>query len=172
MDRGVFDVACFGAVADDGRDDSAAFQSALDTLAAAGGGVLHIPPGDWHFSRRVSAALNGGAVLIRGSGQGVSRLIGDNPDGILSLRDETCLWQVTIRDLSLAAARPAAGVAIEVTSPQRGARNYRTLTMRDVDIRGDGLPTTNHFTIGVNATGQWRPLFENVIASGDSPIVA
>ncbi len=155
-----------GAIPDDGADDSPAFQRALEAIAAAGRGTLRIPPGEFHFTNRASVAFSGGAITIEGAGQGVTRLVADNPDGVFALRDESCTWQVAIRHLSLVAGREGAGTAISITSPHRGARNYRTLTIRDTDIRGDGLPTAKHFLCGIDATGQWRPLFENVIVSG------
>ncbi|OPZ05576.1 MAG: hypothetical protein BWZ10_03030 [candidate division BRC1 bacterium ADurb.BinA364] len=45
-------------------------------------------------------------------------------------------------------------------------RNYRTLLIENVDIRGSGLPTRFYFDRGIQAIAQWRPLFMNVIFSG------
>jgi hypothetical protein len=71
-----------------------------------------------------------------------------------------------VRDLTLVATVPNAGTALKVTSPPRGVRNYRTLTVENVDIRGAGLPTRSYFKRGLDAIGQWRPLFRNVIFCG------
>ena len=73
---------------------------------------------------------------------------------------------MTVRDLTLVAEIPGAGTALELFSPARGVRNYRTLTVENVDIRGAGLPTRSYFKRGLAAIGQWRPLFRNLIFCG------
>ncbi|MCX7013734.1 MAG: glycosyl hydrolase family 28-related protein [Candidatus Sumerlaeota bacterium] len=159
-------VTDYGAAGDGTTDDSAAFQRALDAINAAGKGALHIPPGSYRIGARVSEELTSAGLSIIGEGQGVSCLLGDNSAGVLWLHDEWCKSQITIRDLSIYAARQGAGTAIEVSSPARGVRNYRTFLMENVDIRGAGLPTRNYFDCGIKAIAQWRPLFRNVIFSG------
>ncbi|MBM4082917.1 MAG: hypothetical protein FJ278_24635, partial [Planctomycetes bacterium] len=161
-----FAVTDYGAVGDGKADDSAAFQKAMDALAAAGKGVLHVPAGDYRIGSRVSVEVTAAGICVMGDGQGVSKLLGDNADGILRIRDEWCKSQVTIRDVSFLAAREGAGAAIEVSSPPRGVRNYRTLLVQNVEIRGLGLPTRLYFDYGIKAIAQWRPLFHNVIFSG------
>lgn len=163
----VVSVLACGAIPNDGQDDSAAFERALAQVRAAGRGVLYVPPGDYQFARQVSIELKGVALTLRGDGQGVSRLWSQNRDGILDLYDDTCTWQVAVRDLSFLAGQPEAGTALALRSGHRGARNYRSVTLRDVDVRGGPvLPATHYFTRGVAAIGQWRPLFENVIVCG------
>jgi hypothetical protein len=82
------------------------------------------------------------------------------------LHSELCQTQVSVRDLTLVAVIPGAGTALAVSSPPRGVRNYRSLTVENVDIRGAGLPTRSYFKRGLDAIGQWRPLFRNVIFCG------
>ena len=159
-------VTDYGAAGDGEADDSAAFQLALNDLATAGKGVLRIPAGDYRIDRRVSVELAGANVSIVGDGQGVSALRCHNPDGAFRLRDEWCKSQITLRELSFFAEREGAGTAIEVSSPPRGVRNYRTLLVQNVEIRGAGLPTRKYFNCGIKAIAQWRPLFLNVIVSG------
>ena len=52
-------VLAFGAVADDGFDDSAAFQQALDALIADGGGYLEIPAGQYRIEECLSVWVAG-----------------------------------------------------------------------------------------------------------------
>lgn len=51
----------FGAIPDDGVDDTAAIQAALDAVSAAGGGTLVFPPG--RFDLRINPALKRALTL-------------------------------------------------------------------------------------------------------------
>jgi hypothetical protein len=155
-----------GAVGDGLADDSAALATAFGQVAAAGQGTVYLPPGTYRLAARVDVAMTGSGVAVIGDGQGVSCLRVDNPDGGLRLTDPLCRTQVTLRDFSVYAARPAAGVGLAVESPRRGVRNYRTLLVQNVDLRGEGLPTRAYFNAGLVSLWQWRPLFTNVIVSG------
>ena len=105
-------------------------------------------------------------MAITGDGQGVSVILVDNRDGGIAIRNPLCRTQVSIASLTFLAATDAAGTAIEVSAHRTGARNFRSLTLRDVDIRSAPSPPGCHFTTGVLAANQWRPLFDNVIACG------
>jgi hypothetical protein len=154
----------------DGRDDdSAAFQAALELAVASPHARVRIPAGTYRLEKQVIVRFRGGVdegLAITGDGQGVSVIRCANEDGALSLHSELCQTQVSVRDLTLVAAIPSAGTALGVSSPPRGVRNYRTLTVENVDIRGAGLPTRSYFKRGLDAVGQWRPLFRNVIFCG------
>ncbi|AKJ63441.1 glycosyl hydrolase family 28-related protein [Kiritimatiella glycovorans] len=166
--RQAFSVRDFGAKGDGASDDSGAFQKALDRAVHAGNGAIYVPAGHYRIGRRVSAEATLEGLALLGDGQNVSSLICDHEEGVFRLHDHRCLTAVTVRDLSFFADRPAAGTALEISSPPRGARNYRTLLVENVDIRGFGVPSRSYFTRGIDATGQWRPLFMNVIVSGIS----
>lgn len=56
-------VTDFGAVANDGQDDYAAIQAGIDTLHAAGGGVLFFPAGMFNSSESIKIKSG---VLLRG----------------------------------------------------------------------------------------------------------
>src|SRR5450432_3820209 len=62
---GVIDVRDFGAIPDDGKDDTFAIESAID--AARNGQVIHFPPGTFEVSRRINP--RGGGRIIEGSTQ-------------------------------------------------------------------------------------------------------
>lgn len=150
-------------------DDSAAFQLAFKRAAQADHACVRLPAGVYRLEHAVVAVLDsptGKGLSVVGEGPGVTVLLGASTNGVLQIRDSLCKAQVSIRELTILAAREGAGTAIEVTSPPRGVRNYRTLTIENVDIRGEGLPSRNYFTCGVRAVAQWRPMFDNVIFSG------
>ena len=76
----VFDVAAsrFGAVPDDGKDDTAAIQAAIDAAGAAGGGVVFLPSGRYEVHPTVNApflCITNSHVILRGQGSG--------PDGTI-----------------------------------------------------------------------------------------
>lgn len=158
-----------GAKGDGTADDSAAFQKAFEGASRSDHGVVRIPAGAYRLDRQVGVEF-GGAVgnglTVAGDGQGVSVIHCGSTNGAIRIRSELCQTQVTIRDLTLLADIPGAGTAIEVSSSLRGVRNYRTLTVQNVDMRGAGLPTRSYFSRGLLAFAQWRPIFQNVVFSG------
>ena len=165
----VISVRDHGAKGDGRGDDSAPFQAAFELAVASPHARVRIPAGTYRLERRVMIRFQGGVdqgLAITGDGQGVSVIQCTNEDGALCLHSELCQTQVSVRDLTLVATIPGAGTALEVSSPPRGVRNYRTLTVENVDIRGAGLPTRSYFKRGIDASGQWRPLFRNVIFCG------
>ncbi|MFA7014068.1 MAG: glycosyl hydrolase family 28-related protein, partial [Desulfobacterales bacterium] len=71
----VFDVAAsrFGAVPDDGKDDTAAIQAAIDAAGATGGGVVFLPSGRYEVHPTVNApflCIANSHVILRGQGSG------------------------------------------------------------------------------------------------------
>lgn len=64
-------VTDFGAVPDDGEDDTAALRDALEAAATEGGGVVSLPAGTFILSERLR--LENGVVL-QGAGRGVTTL--------------------------------------------------------------------------------------------------
>ena len=150
--------APYNAVPNDGQDDSAAFQLALDDLKAAGGGSLYIPDGGYRFDALVAVTNGEWGLTIRGEST-ETRLYSNNPDGIFRLTHTSRKEEITIRDLSLVANYPGAGTAIEVTSPAGGVNDKRILTADNIHIRYAG--ETNYFNKGIVATGIYRPLISN-----------
>lgn len=161
----VFDVTEYGAIANDGKDDSQAFQRAADALVPAGQGVLRIPAGDYHIKQRISAESVTWRASIAGDGLGATRIFCTGDQGVFRLVSKSRESQMTIRDLSLMAPRTGAGAAIEITMPQGGNQHNRSLIVQDVEIRGVDR-SRDYFDYGIRALGQWRPLFTNVAFSG------
>jgi hypothetical protein len=65
----------FGAVADDGIDDTAAIQSAIEAAGAAGGGVVWIPKGRYEIRKTADAPflrITHSHVILRGQGSDAS----------------------------------------------------------------------------------------------------
>lgn len=162
---GTFSPVDFGAVANDGKDDSDAFRKAFDALAKVGQGTLSIPAGDFHIARPVTVAVKEWRVSLLGGGEGVSRIFCTGSEGLFRFRSESRGSQMTIRDLSLMAPRAGAGAALEIAMPEGGNQHNRSLIVRDVEIRGVD-PTKDYFDEGIRALGQWRPLFSNVVFAG------
>jgi hypothetical protein len=91
----VFDVTTYGAKPDDGKDDQAAMQRAVDAAEAAGGGVVLLPAGAYDvntdFDDRRPLRVRKGGVVLRGAGMGTGgtviridqptfRVSNDHPD--------------------------------------------------------------------------------------------
>lgn len=68
----------FGAIANDGRDDTAAIQSAIDAAGAAGGGVVYLPRGRYDIHASVDAPflkIIRDRIVLRGQGSGADGTI-------------------------------------------------------------------------------------------------
>ncbi|SEE85842.1 right-handed parallel beta-helix repeat-containing protein [Ruania alba] len=160
---GVVNVRDHGAVGDGVTDDSAAFQQALDAIVAAEEGCLYVPPGNYLFDHRVTVTAGRLNVSIVGAGQGVSNLFSDNSDGVLSIETGR-QGQVTVTDLSFFSMRAGGGTALEAIRPI-GDRHNRTMTIRNVEMRGVAL-NNDYFDYGLRAISQVNPLVTNVIFAG------
>jgi hypothetical protein len=158
-------VRAYGAEGNGESDDSAAFQKAVDDLAAAGTGVLFVPPGDYRFARRVSASVRQWSVAVVGAGQGVSNLYSDNSEGVFQFTYSERRSQMTVRDLSFFTGRSGGGAVLEVSQPERGNLHKRNLLVENVEMRGVSR-TQGYFDYGIRSLNQWRPLFLNVIFAG------
>jgi hypothetical protein len=153
----------YGAVPDDGQDDSAAFQSALNDLKAAGGGSLYIPNGSYRFDSIVTVTNSDWGLTLRGQSTN-ARLYSNNTNGIFRLTHTSRKEEITLRDFSLIATLPGAGTAIEVTSPQGGVADKRIVTADNLSFRFFGA--TNYFNRGLVVTGVYRPLISRCSFSG------
>ena len=71
-DLKIFNVADFGAVPDDGKDDQDAVQRTIDAASVNGGGIVFFPPGVFQFftdiDKRVAMTIPTGHIVLRGSG--------------------------------------------------------------------------------------------------------
>jgi hypothetical protein len=79
----------FGAVADDGIDDSESFNNALADLAGSGGGTLILPSGDIDMNDRVRVSLNNANYQITGDSGTVIRLHGHQGMDFFDFEDAT-----------------------------------------------------------------------------------
>ncbi|MEM6911444.1 MAG: DUF4955 domain-containing protein [Verrucomicrobiota bacterium] len=85
-----FPVTDFGARPNDGQDDQAGVQAAIDAATAHGGGVVFFPPGVFHFrtdplAPREPLRVRHSHIVLKGSGVGpagtILHLVHDNWDG-------------------------------------------------------------------------------------------
>jgi len=85
----VLNLRNFGAAGDGIADDGPALQRALDALANAGGGTLHVPPGSYAIATPVARdfTAKASAIAIRGQGPGIAIDVAGNGSG-LSLTSE------------------------------------------------------------------------------------
>ena len=79
----IFRVEAFGAVANDGGDDSDAIAAAIDAAARAGGGEVRFGAGSYRLTRKISVRSDN--VVLRGSGSETTRLEFGLPDNGVGL---------------------------------------------------------------------------------------
>jgi hypothetical protein len=66
-----FDATSFGAVANDGIDDTSALQKALDAASANGGGIVTLPRGRFQLDEPIRIPPH---VLLRGAGKSLTQI--------------------------------------------------------------------------------------------------
>lgn len=151
----------YGAIPNDGLDDSAAFQAALNALKTAGGGYLYVPDGGYMFANLVSVSLSTWNLTIQGQSTGVL-LRSVNSGGVFKFIHSARTAEITIRDLSFVAQNAAggSGTAVDIGIPKGGDQAKRTLTADNIIIRSE-VGTSSYFNQGIVATNIFRPLFIN-----------
>ncbi|AKJ65371.1 LamG-like jellyroll fold domain-containing protein [Kiritimatiella glycovorans] len=162
---GIYDVTDYGAAPNDDTDDSAAFQAALDGALAYGGGIVHIPAGDYHVGTCASRRMDSCRLTLRGQGIGVTTIYATGTGGVFRVVSDRRGSQITVRDMTVLADRPGAGTAFDFWSAPGGNVHARALIMEAVDIRSAD-PSEDYFDIGINAFGVWRPLLQGVNVAG------
>ncbi|WP_052881563.1 hypothetical protein [Kiritimatiella glycovorans] len=157
--------APFSAVADDGKDDAPALQKALERLIAEGGGVLHIPSGQYDFDSRVSVHGSFSRLTIRGMGASITRLHSRNGEGVLKIEAGNGDAEIGIMDLDIVPTRADAGTALELTKPFTEPDEVPyNLLLTNIEFRPNNNET-DYFT-RVIVAGGWKPLIDNINSSG------
>lgn len=133
-------VTDFGAVRDDGHDDAAAIQRALDAMKS--GETLLFPTGRYHISKSVKVRVAG--VTVRGEAGAI--IHGTNPDSMAILIEQD---RVTVRGLTFTAITSGrrsaawhARIAVAGTAPDGTTRRTYDTVIRDNKILPSGDPGT------------------------------
>ena len=128
-----FDVIEMGATPDDDTDDSAALQTALDGVAAKGGGIVRFPRGRFRLTGGFNLPQN---VVLRGAGTELTHLVWADtetpPDAFFASSE----GGVGIEDLSLYALNYRVGVSVK--APKEGPA-ARDVCIRRVRVRFTAL---------------------------------
>jgi hypothetical protein len=149
-------VTSMGAIPNDGIDDTAAFQNAIDTTIPIGGtGAIYAPAGVYLLSSPLTIASR--SVTIKGEGQRVTILKWTTTsDGIVYDASDP-LYKVnkglTIESVSLLTAG-FGGTAIKAKwaeSGFHGSLGFITANLLDVHI-GPDVETTNYWQKGIHLT--------------------
>lgn len=164
----VFSVADYGSAGNGIEDDAEAFQAAANELAAEGKGVLYIPAGKYMINKKIAVTFSEntkkGSIAILGEGPGISMIICNNEEGIFDLNDLSGLLAFDLRNFGVYANKNHS-TAIRLVSKNEGLPEYRSLTVRSVDIK-PYRPTYEeniHFRNGIIATGFSKPLIYNYL---------
>jgi len=150
-----------------GVKDSAPAFAQLDKAAEGLRQVqVQIPPGRFRLAAPVTLHATGNqgnyGLTVQGAGEDTTELVVDNTEGGLQFTGTNInRLSVTIRDLSLVAARPDSGTALAFSIPNPGDHHSRQLQVQDVLIRGERF-NNGCFRYGVVARNAWYPRFENV----------
>lgn len=73
-----FEVNNFGAIADDGKNDSDAFEKACNAAIKAKGGTIKLAPGTYRLTRKL--LINSDKILIKGAGRDKTKIVFNLPD--------------------------------------------------------------------------------------------
>ena len=142
-------------------DNTAAFQSALNAIANANGGVLQIPPGSYNLLSGLTYSGNS-SVSIIGYGQELSVLVVNHTSTAIAISLSANNNCATIRDLGFVPLQSGgnAGTAIAVTVPS-AASAWQNCLIEDVDF-GVAYPNYTSFGTAVNLTNVFQSKVRNV----------
>lgn len=175
----------YGAVPDDGLDDTQAIQAALDDLSdrfnigssdsQMAGVALFLPEGVYDISNCLEFAANNpparwGGIMIHGDGRTRTVIRSRNtdpekPDGALYFEVDISDGEtgIQIEDIGFQAVEADAGPAVRVESPTGELPRIR-VGLRNVDIGRTALG--NCYTYGFKGSDLMRPLFDDVHFEG------
>ena len=174
-ERGVFSVTAFGAAGDGERDDTAAFQAALDAADVDGGGLVTVPTGTFliksHLVIPNHTTLEGvwrapvravpimrGTVLLAVEGRG-------DPDGtpFIELRNSSTLAGVTIFYPEQVKANPPHSYPWTVRGTHADNATIRNVTMVNPYMAVDlgTVATGRHYVSGLYAHALYRGIYVN-----------
>lgn len=136
LDRGshVFNVLAFGAIGDGVADDTAEIQAAIDAAAAAGGGTVFIPDGDFMISSSITLK---NLVSITGVGLS-SRIVMSNANASAFSMETTTvpLGRLTIEKLAIDGPGTGTGCGIYLNNTANNPFLY--MNFRDLFITNFG----------------------------------
>ena len=108
---GWVNVADFGALGDGANDDAPAIQTAINTVVAAGGGVVFLPAGIFRIA--AGLVIDGSNVAIQGTGKGATTISGGISFGwSISAPSATPKTNIEVRDLTVDMTKVAAASGI------------------------------------------------------------
>jgi polygalacturonase len=166
---GVFDVRSFGAAGDGKAMDTAAINKAIDAAAAAGGGTVFFPAGNYlsysiHLKSHVALHLDQGAVLIAAEGTGYDAAEPNQWDMYQdyghSHFQNSLLWGQDIEDIAITGngriwgkglSRGAGRDTPNAHEPGVGNKSISLKNCRNVLLRDFAILHGGHF--GILATG-------------------
>lgn len=159
------DLRAFGAAGDGVTDDSVAAGLWIDAVVAANGTGL-VSTGDYLLGTPVQRSIGLARLAILGEGEAQARFIvpASNAAGGILLSTDQRSTQLRAEGFSII-RRGIGGVGLAFTQPEGGNQHQRSLVCRDVSAIGENN-TTDRFDTFFDFTGTWRPLIENLRASG------
>ncbi|MEM9015400.1 MAG: glycosyl hydrolase family 28-related protein [Verrucomicrobiota bacterium] len=160
-DGGILDVTTFGAIPDDGKDDTTAIQEALDQFPS-GNRIVYLPPGTFQVTRTLrwpdgeNSGLHQKRVILQGAGESLSVI--QVPDRAKAFSDRenprAVIWtgskpaqrfRNAIRDLTIEIGkgnRYATGIQFNASN-QGGIRNVTIRASSDSGRTGLDLGHTD-----------------------------
>jgi hypothetical protein len=164
----VTNVTDYGAIPNDGLDDTAAINAAV-----AAGTSIYFPPGSYKYTGRITLPANK-SYRLYGDGPGVSIIAFTGPNaGIYA--PTIGAHTLNVEGLSLQANTAAAGTAIYAAfSDPAGSTKFHTATIHNVVIVGstrDGI-TGGYWTTGIYLNRAQNAVVDGVDISGNTTVTA
>jgi len=159
--------APYNAKPEDGLNDSAAFTSALDAIADAGGGTLSVPCGNYDFTNKVTVDLHAANVTILGDGASISIIncASNNTDGVFFFNNTGDGSQLALKDFTIN-TYGSGGTGIKIINSSFSANAICSLLMDDVNIMPD-VEGEDYFDCQVDASNLKAPVFFNCILTAN-----
>jgi polygalacturonase len=165
------DIATFGAKPDGKTQNRDAINKAIETVAAAGGGTVEVPPGKWvtgsiQLRSNVTLHLQRGAVLEASSEASAYDAAEPNPSDKFqdfghSHFHNSLIWGENLENIAITGGGRISGTAL---GRERGAAGDKTIALklcRNVTLRDFQILNGGHF--GILATGVDNLTIDNIM---------
>ena len=128
---------------------------------------INIKSGDFNIISPLIFNLNKvDGFVIKGEGQGISKLFANNKKGVILINLKTRKTIITIENLSIYSKEKGVNSAISIIQPHGGNQHRRNVILRGLEISNFKNNEKNYFKKAIFLKGVWRPLVENVLISG------
>jgi hypothetical protein len=152
----------YGAIGNGTTDDTTAIQSAINAISTTGGWIF-FPPGVYKITTALS--ITNKSIHIIGAGPEITEIRATGCHGF-SISSDVYWRQILLENFTLATTNAGTYKGIIFTLTQSGYTKGKSLTVKDMIIRGSAQ-TGEYWTTGIELNNGWYAKILNTAIQGD-----